>query len=57
MSERDFEPNTTFCKHAGDCTRAYFNECPFGGPLETPTKAELDNPKSVCWRFELEARK
>jgi hypothetical protein len=38
------------CKHRGDCIRDF--ECSFGSPLNSPTDSEIDNPKSVCWRYE-----
>lgn len=57
MSEQDCKLNPIICKHRGDCTRAYYDECPFGGEFEHPTMAERDNPKSVCWYFDLEADK
>lgn len=57
MSGQDYELNTMLCKRRGCCTRAYFNECPFGGPLESPTVIERNDPKSVCCHFEEEADK
>lgn len=39
------------CKYRGDCLRAFWNDCSFGSHFNNPTDRELENPKSVCWRY------
>lgn len=38
------------CKHSGDCIRDF--ECSFDSHFNDPTNSEIDNPNSVCWRYE-----
>ena len=40
------------CKHRGDCANAFYNVCSFGSHFNDPTDSEIDNPKSVCWRYQ-----